>query len=47
VDGQVTGAQQVIMEATGVVNLADPLGGSWSVEAPTDRPEAEEIGRKR
>jgi isobutyryl-CoA mutase large subunit len=47
VDGQVTGAQQVIMEETEVVNLADPLGGSWSVEALTDRLEAEAIGRKR
>ena len=25
--------QQVIMEETGVVNVADPLGGSWYVEA--------------
>jgi len=25
--------QQVIMEETGVVNVADPLGGSWFVEA--------------
>jgi methylmalonyl-CoA mutase N-terminal domain/subunit len=37
--------QQVIMEETGVVNVADPLGGSWYVEALTDRleTEAEEI----
>ena len=37
--------QQVIMEETGVVNVADPLGGSWYVEALTDRleREAEEI----
>jgi len=37
--------QQVIMEETGVVNVADPLGGSWYVEALTDRleQEAEEI----
>src|SRR5213080_3159080 len=27
--------QQVIMEETGVVNVADPLGGSWYVEALT------------
>ncbi|MBK8470036.1 MAG: methylmalonyl-CoA mutase [Actinomycetales bacterium] len=33
--------QQVIMEETGVVNVADPLGGSWFVEALTDRMEAE------
>jgi methylmalonyl-CoA mutase N-terminal domain/subunit len=37
--------QQVIMEETGVVNVADPLGGSWYLEALTDRldAEAEEI----
>lgn len=33
--------QQVIMEEIGVVNVADPLGGSWYVEALTDRMEAE------
>ncbi|GAB3434898.1 methylmalonyl-CoA mutase family protein [Phycicoccus ginsengisoli] len=33
--------QQVIMDETGVVNVADPLGGSWYVEALTDRIEAE------
>lgn len=33
--------QQVIMEETGVVNVADPLGGSWYVEALTDKIEAE------
>ncbi len=33
--------QQVLMEETGVVNVADPLGGSWYVEALTDRIEAE------
>ena len=33
--------QQVIMEETGVVNVADPLGGSWYLEALTDRLEAE------
>ena len=37
--------QQVIMEETGVINVADPLGGSWYVEALTDGIErqAEEI----
>jgi methylmalonyl-CoA mutase N-terminal domain/subunit len=51
--------QQVIMEETGVVNVADPLGGSWYVEALTDKIEAEaeassprsrtwvELGRKK
>jgi methylmalonyl-CoA mutase N-terminal domain/subunit len=33
--------QQVIMEETGVVNVADPLGGSWYVEALTDKLENE------
>ncbi len=33
--------QQVIAEETGVVNVADPLGGSWYVEELTDRLEAE------
>ena len=33
--------QQVLMEETGVVNVADPLGGSWYVEALTDKLEAE------
>jgi methylmalonyl-CoA mutase N-terminal domain/subunit len=33
--------QQVIMEETGVGNVSDPLGGSWYVEALTDRLEAE------
>src|SRR5690348_5500247 len=33
--------QQVIMEETGVTNVSDPLGGSWYVEALTDRLEAE------
>jgi len=33
--------QQVIMEETGVANVADPLGGSWYVEALTDKIEAE------
>ncbi len=29
--------QQVLMEETGVANVADPLGGSWFVEQLTDR----------
>ncbi|WP_345558965.1 acyl-CoA mutase large subunit family protein [Streptomonospora halophila] len=33
--------QQVLREETGVVNVADPLGGSYYVEALTDRLEAE------
>ncbi|HEV2371590.1 MAG TPA: methylmalonyl-CoA mutase family protein [Streptosporangiaceae bacterium] len=33
--------QQVIMEETGVANVADPLGGSWYLEALTDALEAE------
>ena len=33
--------QQVIMEETEVTNVADPLGGSWYVEALTDRMESE------
>ena len=33
--------QQVIAEETGVANVADPLGGSWYVEALTDALEAE------
>jgi methylmalonyl-CoA mutase, N-terminal domain len=33
--------QQVLAEETGVVNVADPLGGSWYVEALTDKLEAE------
>src|SRR4051794_32108509 len=37
--------QQVIQEETGVTNVVDPLGGSWYVEALTDKieREAEEI----
>jgi methylmalonyl-CoA mutase N-terminal domain/subunit len=37
--------QQVLAEETGVANVADPLGGSWYVEALTDELErqAEEI----
>jgi methylmalonyl-CoA mutase, N-terminal domain len=33
--------QQVLMEETGVTNVADPLGGSWYVEALTDKLEEE------
>ena len=33
--------QQVLAEETGVLNVADPLGGSWYVEELTDRIEAE------
>ncbi|HVD63690.1 MAG TPA: methylmalonyl-CoA mutase family protein [Lapillicoccus sp.] len=33
--------QQVLMVETGVTNVADPLGGSWYVEALTDEIEAE------
>jgi isobutyryl-CoA mutase large subunit len=33
--------QQVLAEETGVANVADPLGGSWYVEALTDRLDAE------
>ncbi|WP_336923320.1 acyl-CoA mutase large subunit family protein [Aquipuribacter sp. SD81] len=33
--------QQVLAEETGVANVADPLGGSWYVEALTDRLEAD------
>jgi methylmalonyl-CoA mutase N-terminal domain/subunit len=33
--------QQVLMNETGVINVADPLGGSWYVEALTDKIEAE------
>ena len=33
--------QQVIMEESGVGNVADPLGGSWYVESLTDAIEAE------
>ncbi|MDT4936361.1 MAG: isobutyryl-CoA mutase large subunit [Pseudonocardiales bacterium] len=33
--------QQVLAEETGVLNVADPLGGSWYVEALTDRMEAD------
>jgi methylmalonyl-CoA mutase, N-terminal domain len=35
--------QQVLAEETGVINVADPLGGSWYVEALTDKMEAEVV----
>jgi methylmalonyl-CoA mutase N-terminal domain/subunit len=36
--------QQVLMEETGVSSVVDPLGGSWFVEALTDRIESEAEG---
>jgi len=33
--------QQIIAEESGVINTADPLGGSYAIEALTDRLEAE------
>jgi methylmalonyl-CoA mutase N-terminal domain/subunit len=33
--------QHVLLEETGVASVIDPLGGSWFVEASTDRVEAE------
>ncbi|HVQ86949.1 MAG TPA: methylmalonyl-CoA mutase family protein [Actinomycetes bacterium] len=36
--------QNVLMEETGVTSVVDPLGGSWYVEALTDRLEAEAEG---
>jgi methylmalonyl-CoA mutase N-terminal domain/subunit len=35
--------QQVLAEETGVANVVDPLGGSWYVEALTDKMEAEVV----
>ena len=35
--------QQIIAEETGVINVADPLGGSYAIEALTDRIEREAI----
>ena len=35
--------QQVLAEETGVINVADPLGGSWYVEALTDKIESEAV----
>src|SRR5690349_19592387 len=36
--------QQVLAEESGVANVIDPLGGSWAVEALTDRMEREARG---
>ncbi len=33
--------QQILAEESGVANTVDPLGGSWAIEALTDRMEAE------
>jgi methylmalonyl-CoA mutase N-terminal domain/subunit len=33
--------QQILADESGVANVVDPLGGSWAVEALTDRMEAE------
>ena len=33
--------QQILAEESGVANVADPLGGSWAIEALTDRMERE------
>ncbi len=35
--------QQILAEESGVVNTVDPLGGSWAVEALTDRMEREAL----
>ncbi len=35
--------QQIIAEETGVINVADPFGGSYAVEALTDRVEREAL----
>jgi len=35
--------QQVLAEETGVINVIDPLGGSWYVEALTDKIEGEAL----
>ena len=39
--------QQVLAYETGVANVADPLGGSYYVEALTDQIEREEKGGRR
>jgi methylmalonyl-CoA mutase N-terminal domain/subunit len=33
--------QQILAEESGVANVVDPLGGSWAIEALTDRMERE------
>jgi methylmalonyl-CoA mutase N-terminal domain/subunit len=35
--------QQILAEETGVTNVVDPLGGSWAIEALTDRMEREAL----
>jgi methylmalonyl-CoA mutase N-terminal domain/subunit len=35
--------QQIIAEESGVTNVVDPLGGSWAIEALTDRMEREAL----
>src|SRR4029079_14032432 len=35
--------QQILAEESGVTNIVDPLGGSWAVEALTDRMETEAL----
>jgi methylmalonyl-CoA mutase N-terminal domain/subunit len=35
--------QQIIAEESGVTNVVDPLGGSWAIEALTDRMEQEAL----
>jgi methylmalonyl-CoA mutase N-terminal domain/subunit len=36
--------QQILAEESGVTNVVDPLGGSWAIEALTDRMECEARG---
>ena len=36
--------QQILAEESGVTNVVDPLGGSWAIEALTDRMEREARG---
>jgi len=36
--------QQILAEESGVTNVVDPLGGSWAIEALTDRMERETRG---
>src|SRR5207245_9939798 len=33
--------QQILAEESGIANVIDPLGGSWAIEALTDRMEHE------
>ena len=39
--------QQILAEESGVTNVVDPLGGSWAVEALTDRMEQRGAGLHR